>query len=164
MNNVVLAGMPGSGKTTVARAFERAGRTVVDTDAEIVKRYGAIAEIFDKFGEEYFRDIESLIVAEVSALENTVISTGGGCLLRESNVNALKEGGKIVYLKALPETLVKRVEGNRDRPLLYGDTRARIEKLYSERTPVYEWAADFIVETDSLTPERIVEKITEYLG
>lgn len=162
--NIILAGMPGSGKTTVARELEKLGKTVVDTDAEIVKRYGAITEIFAVRGEEYFRDLETQTVAEASALENAVISTGGGTLLRESNVNALKACGKIVYLRTQPDTLLKRVEGNADRPLLLGDTRGRIEKLFAERAPVYEWAADLIVDTDNLTPEQIAGKITEYVG
>lgn len=162
--NIVLAGMPGSGKTTLAREFQNRGRIVADTDEEIVRRHGEIKKIFDEYGEEYFRDLESQAVLSLSSLDNAVIATGGGCLMRESNVNALKENGKIVYLRSRMETLLKRVRGGEGRPLLYGNAAAALEKLYSQRSPVYEWAADLIIDTDELTPEQTADKITEYFG
>lgn len=84
--------------------------------------------------------------------------------MRESNVNALKENGKIVYLRTRVETLLKRVRCGEGRPLLYGNAAAALEKLYSQRSPVYEWAADLIIDTDELTPEQTADKITEYFG
>ncbi len=162
--NIVLAGMPGSGKTTLAREFQNRGRIVADTDEEIVRRHGEIKKIFDEYGEGYFRDLESQAVLSLSSLDNAVIATGGGCLMRESNVNALKENGKIVYLRSRMETLLKRVRGGEGRPLLYGNAAAALEKLYSQRSPVYEWAADLIIDTDELTPEQTADKITEYFG
>lgn len=162
--NIVLAGMPGSGKTTLAREFRNRGRFVADTDEEIVRRHGEIKKIFDEHGEGYFRDLESQAVLNLCSLDNAVIATGGGCLMRESNVNALKENGKIVYLRSRVETLLKRVRGGEGRPLLYGNAAAALEKLYSQRSPVYEWAADLIIDTDELTPEQTADKITEYFG
>ena len=161
--NVVLAGMPGSGKTTVANIFKRRGETVFDTDEEIVKKHGSISEIFAKFGEEYFRDLETQTVIRLSALSGVVIATGGGCLLRNENVQYFKNSGKIFYLRTDVETLVKRVEGDTGRPLLQGDTRERLQKLYSERSDIYERSADIIIDTDGLTPEEIANKITEYI-
>lgn len=159
--NIVLAGMPGSGKTTVAKSLADRGKRVYDTDEEIVKRYGEINQIFSKYGEEHFRDIESLIVEEVSNLSDVVIATGGGCLLRTKNVTLFKTSGKIVFLRTLPETLIKRVEGNTERPLLRGDTRERINKLYKERKPIYESAADLIIDTDNYSPDEIADIILE---
>lgn len=161
--NVVLAGMPGSGKTTVAEELKRRGKTVFDTDEQIVKEHGAISGIFARYGEEHFRDLETQTVRELSTLDGVVIATGGGCLLRGENVKLLKENGKIFYLRTKVETLIKRVEGDTDRPLLQGDTRARIENLYKDRSGVYAQAADFIIDTDELTPEEIANKITEYI-
>lgn len=161
--NIVLAGMPGSGKTTVAAVFAKRGKTVVDTDEEIVKAHGRIADIFEKHGEEYFRDIETETVEKISAMDGVVISTGGGCLLRSRNVKALKRNGKIVYLKTTPQTLISRVEGDTERPLLQGGAALKINKLYGERSHIYEAAADIAVETDGLTPEQVADAITENL-
>ena len=162
--NVVLTGMPGSGKSTVSKVLKREGKTVVDTDAEIVKEHGRIADIFAMHGEEYFRKLETQTVIKLAALKDTVIATGGGCILREQNVQAFKRGNcKIVYLRAGYETLLKRVSGNNERPLLAGDVAGKLQKLYAERTPVYEAAADVVIDTDGLTPEQVAQKITEYI-
>lgn len=161
--DIVLIGMPASGKTTVAEVFARGGKKVYDTDAEIVKKYGAIPDIFEKYGEKYFRELETETVRVLSGLDGVVISTGGGCVLRAENVKLLKSNGKIIYLKTQPETLLKRVGEDCGRPLLSGDIRGKLFKLYAERTPIYEAAADFTVETDGLSPEIIADKITEIL-
>jgi len=159
--NIVLAGMPGCGKTTVAEVFSRRGIKVYDTDAEIVKNHGAISDIFADFGEQYFRDLETQIVEMLSVLNGVVIATGGGCLLRSRNVKLFKANGKIVFLRTGIKTLLKRVEGDTARPLLQGDTRARLEKLYNERIDIYEAAADIIIDTDELSPVQVADAIAE---
>ena len=161
--NIVLAGMPGSGKTTVAEVFKRRGKTVIDTDEQIVKEHGAITNIFERYGEEYFRNLETQVVKKASALENVVIATGGGCLLRKQNVGLFKNSGKIIYLKTDVETLVKRVGRDTGRPLLQGGAREKLYKLNGERSPIYEQAADFVIQTDNLSPEQVANKITEYI-
>lgn len=160
--NVVLAGMPGSGKTTVSQVLGKLlGAEVIDTDEEIVKNYGAITEIFDKFGEECFRNLETETVRKVCENDNAVISTGGGCLLRAENVKLFKTNGKIIFLRTAYETLLKRVEGDTSRPLLKGGESEKLKALMQARTPIYESAADFTVDTDGLTPEEVAEKIQE---
>lgn len=161
--NIVLAGMPGSGKTTVAGVFKERGFGVFDTDEQIVKKHGRIADIFANFGEEKFREIETQTVRELAGLDGIVIATGGGCLLREQNVKLLKQSGKVVYLRTAPKTLFKRVEGDTERPLLQGDTFAKINKLFAQRAPVYEGAADIIIDTDGRSPEEIADLLMEKL-
>ena len=157
--------MMGCGKTTVAAALsEKYGLKKVDTDEEIVKRYGAIDKIFAEFGEEKFRDIEEQVTREISkAYDNAVISLGGGCVLRESNVVNLKKTGKIFYLNASAETIIKRLEGDTTRPLLKGDLEERVKSILCVRSSIYGGVSDFIIETDGLSPEEIANKIMEKL-
>lgn len=162
--NIILAGMPGSGKTTVSLLLgELLGFCVLDTDALIVERYGNISEIFAKHGEEYFRELESETVKRVSSLDNALISTGGGCLLREENVKRLKANGKIVYLKASLETLCNRLKGDSTRPLLQGDLNKNLQSLLQKRGEVYNSAADYVIDTDCLSPEEVSVKIKELI-
>lgn len=163
--SIVLIGMPASGKTTVAAVLAKnLGLKVIDTDALIVQRHGEINKIFEKFGEEHFRNLESATVKEAAKIQNAVISTGGGCPLRKENVLALKESGKVVFLRTSITELIRRTEGDGTRPLLKGEREERLKVLLSVRTPIYESAADFTVDTDGLTPEEIANKITEFIG
>lgn len=160
--NIILAGMPGCGKTTVARILgKKLGFSVVDTDELIVEKYGAISEIFEKFGEECFRNFETQVVKDIASLENCVVSTGGGCLLREGNRALFKSCGKIIFLRTQIKTLSERLEGDTTRPLLKGDTKSRLEKLIKERAPIYESSADIVIDTDGISPEELADKITE---
>ena len=160
--NIVLAGMPGSGKTTVsARLAKLSGYKLIDTDALIVEAHGEISRIFSEHGEEYFRDLETEAVERACAENSAVIATGGGCLLREKNVALFKNSGKIIYLRAQLPTLVKRLEGDTTRPLLKGDAESKLKQLFAARAHIYENAADFTVDTDNLTPDKVAEKILE---
>ena len=162
--NIVLAGMPGSGKTTVSVFLGKLlGAEVIDTDEEIVKSHGAITEIFDKFGEECFRNLETETVKKVCQKDGVVISIGGGCLLRGENVKLFKNNGKIIFLRTSYETLLNRVEGDTSRPLLKGGAGEKLKSLIEVRTPIYERAADFTVDTDNLSPNEVAAKIQELL-
>lgn len=163
--NIVLCGMMGCGKTTVAAVLsDKYGLPKIDTDEEIVKRYGAIDKIFSEFGEAKFRDIEEQVTREISeAYSDAVISLGGGCVLRNSNVENLKKAGKIFYLKASAETLIQRLKGDTTRPLLKGDLEERVNSILRVRSSIYGGVSDFVIETDGLTPEEIAIKIMEKL-
>lgn len=158
--NTVLCGMMGSGKTSVAAELEKLGYTCVDTDALIIERYGNINDIFAAHGEAYFRDLEAQITAEVAKkYENAVISLGGGCVLRAENVKNLKASGRIFYLRATAETIIKRLQGDTTRPLLAGGLEERVNSILAARAHVYEGVADFIIDTDDKNCEQIAKLI-----
>ena len=117
--NIILCGMMGAGKTTIGvKIAELTGRRWYDTDQMIVDRYGNISDIFEYYGEEYFRRLESDIVKELAKEDNLIISTGGGLVLKRENNELLQANGKIVFLRAALETLIKRLKVSDDRPLL----------------------------------------------
>lgn len=162
--NVTLIGMPASGKTTVSIILaEKLGYILLDTDAEIESLYGAIPEIFKSRGENYFRKLETDVIKKCCKNKNAVISTGGGAVLKSENVQAFKACGKIVYLKTEINTLIDRAKKSANRPLLAGDVSERVNCLYKARAHLYESAADYSVETDNLTPEKVAKQIIDYL-
>ncbi len=136
--NIVLTGMPGSGKSTVGEILAREmGRELIDTDAEIVRAAGKeISDIFAQDGEKAFRDLESAVIAEVSKRTGVVIATGGGAILREENVRRLKQNGKLFFLDRALEGIVPTA----DRPLALD--RAALEQRFAERYPTYCATAD----------------------
>ena len=163
--NIALCGMMGCGKTTVAKILsENYSLPLIDTDAKIVESYGKISDIFDEKGEQYFREIESRIIAKYCTQDkNFVIALGGGAVLNDINVLNLKKSGKIVYLRTKAETLAERLKNSTDRPLLRGTMRDIIDEILSKRAPIYERAADLCVDTDNLSPEKIACIIAEEL-
>lgn len=151
--NIVLTGMPGSGKTTVGKLLEKEGFEFVDTDAEIEKRCGCtIRELITEKGEQYFRNLESEVICDISSRSSRIISTGGGAILREENVKCLKRNGKLFFINAD----LDRLRATDDRPL--SDTADKLKKMYSERIDIYMSTADCIV-PDMITPEAEAEYI-----
>lgn len=151
--NIVLTGMPGSGKSTVGKRLHVDGYTFIDTDAEIEKRCGhTIGELIATQGEQYFRDLETDVIREVSSKGGRIISTGGGAILREENVRCLKHNGKLFFLNAKASRLC----ATDDRPL--SNTEEKLAKLYTERIELYKATADVIV-PDMETPEAEAEYI-----
>lgn len=140
--NVVLTGMPGSGKSTVGKRLNIEGFEFVDTDEEIEKRCRcSIKELIQEKGEEYFRDLETEVIREVSSVNCRIISTGGGAVLKEENVRALKRNGKLYFLNAD----LSRLQATDSRPL--SDTQEKLAGLYAERMSIYTGTADVIVPT-----------------
>lgn len=141
--NILLIGMPGSGKSTIGRLLsEKLGRSFVDTDEMIVEKAGkSIPEIFADNGEKCFRDIEEECVKEISKEMCKVIATGGGALLRERNRFAMMENSVIIFLDREVSSLA--TDG---RPL--SSSEEKVKKLYEERFPIYKSLADFTVKTN----------------
>ena len=149
--NLYLVGLMGAGKTTLGRQLaRRLGKRYVDADHELEERLGVtIPTIFEIEGEAAFRDREEAVIADLVQLENIVLGTGGGAVLREANRRRLSEGGTVVYLHAEPSTLYERVRHSRHRPLLKAaDPAARIAQLYAERDPLYRSVADLVIRSD----------------
>ncbi len=152
--NLVLSGMPSSGKSTIGKELAtRLGMKFIDTDELIESKVGKkIKDIFRLHGEEFFRDLESQVVKEVSKLSSVVIAIGGGAPLRKENRNALKQNGVIVYIKRDISLLV-----TDDRPL---SQKEGVNALYEKRKDIYEKFADYTVVNDK-TIEQVVKEIIE---
>ncbi|MBQ7369476.1 MAG: shikimate kinase [Clostridia bacterium] len=164
--NFVLCGMMGSGKTRLGkRIAELSFRNWLDTDDVIVEKYGKISEIFEKFGETYFREKETETVKILCRLDGYVFSTGGGLVLKDENVRLLKTSGKILYLRAKKETLLSRLSGDTKRPLLQGreSLEEKIDRLLKERAPVYERVADVVLDVDGKSVEENAKRALELL-
>ena len=151
--NIVLSGMPASGKSTVGKLVaQQLDRELIDTDQLIIEREGHIPTIFKEKGERYFRDLESEVIREVSALSGKVISLGGGAVMRAENVQALQHNGAIFFIDRSPEYLVP----TDDRPL--ADKKEKILRLYNKRIDTYMSTADFIIDGDC-DPEDVADSI-----
>jgi shikimate kinase len=148
--SLILVGMMGAGKTTVGRLLaRRLKRSFYDSDEQIERRCGVrIPVIFEIEGEAGFRARETQVIAELCALQNAVLATGGGAVLAEENRRAIAARGAVVYLHARPPHLWQRVRHDRNRPLLAtADPQKRLEELYAERDPLYREVADLVIDT-----------------
>ena len=167
--NIVLEGFMGSGKSTVSELLaDKLQMELIDTDNVIEETEGrTINEIFESEGESAFRDMETDLLDAISSdhWREFVISLGGGMPVREENRDLLRKIGKVVFLKATPETIFGRVKNDNNRPLLKdADPQAKIRKMLDDRMAFYEDVADVVVDTDNKTPEEITAEIIEKLG
>jgi shikimate kinase len=161
--NLVLIGYRGTGKSTVARLLaSRLGWKTVSTDALVVERAQLpIPDIVAQFGWDHFRDLETSVCQDLQGKDHLIIDTGGGAILRDANVKALNPCGVICWLTATIETISHRIGGDTQRPSLTGGKTfiEEIEEVLAERTPKYQAAADFIMETDRGSAEQIADQI-----
>ena len=154
--NIILIGFMGSGKTTLGiRLSYRLRRPLLDTDRWIEKEQGmSVSDIFASYGEEGFRQLETQAVKSLlEADPGQVISTGGGLPMREENQALLKQLGFVVFLRIRPETVCERLKGDTTRPLL--------QKPDPVRNPIYEQAADRVVDVDGKDFEELLEEILD---
>jgi len=153
----------GSGKTAVGWELSRLlNMKLIDVDTEIEKSEKiTINEIFKQFGEPRFREIETEMIRKLSESKNAIISTGGGAVLKQENMDILRKNGVIICLTALPETILQRTSNNNDRPLLQVENPLeKIKELLNFRKPFYQ-KADVMIDTEGKSPLQIAEEIIE---
>ena len=159
----VLVGMPGSGKSTVARTLSRRLELpLADSDQVIEQRLGcAIRDYFAEYGEAAFRDVEEAVIDELTrGGASLVLATGGGAVLRPVNRQRLRERGTVIYLRSSPEQLAKRLRHDTKRPLLQvADPLKRLRDLYDERDPLYRECAHFVIDTRGASLSALVHRI-----
>ncbi|HEV7800085.1 MAG TPA: shikimate kinase [Burkholderiales bacterium] len=159
----ILVGLPGVGKTTIGKAAARVlGRPFLDFDQEIQRRTGMeVREIFRLKGEEHFRDLERALTKELSTSGGMVLSPGGGWITQADCVELLRGAGRIIYLRASPEAVARRLRRVETRPLLAGrDPVVALTELYEKRHALYE-TADFVIDTQRYARQQLITKVVE---
>ena len=155
--NLVLTGMPGCGKSTIgALAAKLLDRRFIDTDKLVVAQAAmSIPEIFERFGESRFRELERQVAEEMSTCSELVIATGGGTIVQDGAPEIFRRNGVICYLRR-PLDLLQTAHG---RPL--SQTRAAVEKLYEQRREKYERAADFTIDNADAAPQAVAKLVVD---
>ena len=164
--SIVLVGMMGAGKSSVGRCLQR--RTAlarVDTDEIVAAEFGmTISEIFEKHGETVFRDAETNTLRRLASTRPAIVVTGGGIVLRQENVDLLKQLGTIVWLTADESVLFERASRRDTRPLLQKDNPRNVfAELFRKREPLYASAADFKIDTSKKNHDDVAQEILDKL-
>jgi len=164
--NIVLIGFMGSGKTTVGKILAKElNAYFADSDQMIEEKEGmTIPDIFEKFGEAYFRELEEATIRSILKGDNIVVSTGGGAVLNKKLFEYIKSNAKVIHLESSIDSLWNRIKNCTNRPLLYSDNpRRRMEELYKERLPIYQ-EAHYNVITDNKKPIDVAREIVQILN
>lgn len=162
--NIFFVGFMGAGKSTIAKQIAKSRKaSLIEMDEELEQMAGMpISEIFETFGETYFRDLESKFLSELLERKRCIISCGGGIMLRPENVEMMKKNGYIVYLEATPETIYERVKNSNTRPILNGNMNVEyIRDLMKKRCDTYKEEANITIKTDGKPINQICEEILE---
>ncbi|MFG6383361.1 MAG: shikimate kinase [Lachnospiraceae bacterium] len=160
--NIYLIGFMGTGKSTISHSLATILKyEEIDTDLWITQQQGkSVTEIFELYGEQYFRDLETECLKQMKMEHHKIISCGGGMVLRKENITLMKENGVVVLLTATPNTIFSRVKHGTGRPILNENmTVEYISELLQKRSPYYKAAGDITITTDYKSPEQISEEI-----
>lgn len=164
--NLALIGFMGCGKSVIGRALaNKMNYSFIDCDIEIQKRANmTIPHIFEKYGEDYFRELEKNFISSLAATEESVISTGGGVIKSNANIDNLKKNSILIYLKAGPQKLYKNTIHDDNRPLLdTPDRLGRIKELLQQREPLYTRNADIIININALEINEAADEIIKII-
>jgi len=164
--NIILCGFMGCGKSTIGKAISKKIKyEFIDSDEFIEKHEKmTIPEIFEKFGEDYFRNKETDSISKISKLDHCVVSLGGGAVLNKENAKVLKTSGKLFFLNISAQEVYNRLKNDASRPLLQTDDKlTAISSLLSKRLPIYNEVADVIIDVDGKTVDEISEEILKFL-
>ena len=164
--NIFLIGFMGCGKSTMARLWaEKTGMELIEMDETIETETGmSINQIFETYGEDYFRNLESELILRITEKGGAVVSCGGGAILRTENVENMRKNGRIIYFSAKPETIFTRVRYSTNRPLLNGNMNVDyIASLMEKRLPRYLEAADETICVDGKEKQEILEELWKRL-
>lgn len=161
--NLVLIGLTGVGKSTVGQLLgERLGRAFVDSDSEVARAAGmSVPEVFARHGEARFRQLEAAAVRQLAASPGRVVAVGGGAVLADTNVVALRRTGDLVWLDADPALIAARLEAEevKSRPLLAEGAATALARLRDERDSAYRRAAATTVPVDGLAPVEVADRV-----
>ena len=160
--NTILCGFMGCGKSTIGKYLAKKNNLkFIDSDEYIVETQKmSISDIFSKFGELRFRELETQAIIDICSFDNQVIALGGGAILNPINAEILKSSGKIFFLNASANEVYKRLKNDTSRPLLQTEDKlTAISELLQKRLPLYINAADYIIEVDDKKIEEIIEEI-----
>ena len=164
--NIILVGLMGAGKSTIGRNLARQlGKEFYDSDRVIEQRTGVdIATIFEIEGEQGFRDREEQVISDLCRMDNIVLATGGGSILREVNRNNMKKYGHVIYLCTTAEMLYSRIRYDKSRPLMQTKSPLdTLKKLLKDREPFYMEVADTVITTGKQKATSIVKRVEEAL-
>ncbi|SRR5258708_3989775 len=165
--NIVLIGMRGSGKSTIAKLLsKKLGKPYYDMDVLLSENAGMpISEVVKRYGWEHFRNQESALAEEIAKKKNVVISTSGGIVTREENIAALKNSGKFIFLKTSVAVMLKRIGNSKSRPALTDKKtlKEEIKEIWKIRKSLYESSADITINTDNKTLSEITQEIVKQL-
>ena len=160
--NIFLIGFMGSGKTSVSlQLSDMTGLKKQEMDQILTQREKmTVAEIFERKGEPYFREQETVLLKQFGGGDPQIISCGGGVAMKEENVGIMRESGTVVCLTASADVLYERVKDSRERPILNGNMSVEyIQQLMEARRPFYEAAADVIVDTSHMRIDQVAEAV-----
>lgn len=164
--NISMTGFMGSGKSTTGKLLAaKLGFIFVDLD-KIIEFYQGmtIPEIFERYGEKYFRDVETEVIKKIYGNSSCIFACGGGVVLKEENMDIIKKNSTVIFLKVSPDAAYCRLTGSCDRPLLKtGNLKNTISELISAREDLYERYADIIIDTDKISAESVSLEILSYL-
>ena len=164
--NIILCGFMGCGKSTISKALAKKTQyNFIDLDEYIEsKEKKSITNIFEEHGEKTFRKLETNAIKEIIKKDNYIISLGGGAVLNPENVEILKSNGKLFFLNISAQEVYNRLKDDTTRPLLQTDDKLSVIKnLLSQRLPVYNNVADYIIDVDGKDTNKIVKEIINFL-